>query len=743
MRNRVIIGLILSLLMVVGGGFIYYAHKEDPPVFSSMEAVGDGLLEERSYPLGNFQLTWYGGQGGFEITHNDIEGHVVFSTPKKKGFLAAGYGVMESEEHRGYFEINERREFVCKRQVVEEIRELPDGLVLAGTLGCENGDRVPYEFSLTEKSGHQLQYRVSFDHPLVNRTYLSWGTKADEHFFGFGEQFSTFDLKGRRLPILVQEQGVGRGLQPLTFLADLTNGAGGTWYHTYAPVPQFMSSKLRSLFSENKEYQVFHFTEPEVAQLEVFSGEAVGRIYAGASPGDLLKEHTSVVGRMEPLPAWTQEGLILGAQGGTEVVREKLESLLGAGVPVAGLWIQDWVGQRRTTFGKQLWWNWELDRDHYHDWDEFRAYLDERGIRLVGYVNPFLVETSEKTNVVRDLYSEALERDFFVKGEDGVTKDFLITSFSAGLMDLTNPAAREWIKEVIREEMLANGFVGWMADFGEALPLDVRMWSGESGERYHHRYPEEWAKLNREVLEEADIADEGMFFVRAAYSESPGYASSFWLGDQLVTWDEHDGIKTAVTGLLSSGLSGFSLNHSDIGGYTSITDFPLNYVRSEELLLRWIELNAFTAVFRSHEGNRPDENLQIYSEPRLREHVAEFARLFGELAPYRVQLMEEAAETGAPVVRPMFFHYPDDPVTYGIQYEQFMMGADVIVAPLLDAGVEEVEVYLPPGKWLHHWSGETFVVEGVSGEFVLVDAPIGEPGVFYKAGSEVAELMGR
>ncbi|MDQ0256639.1 alpha-glucosidase [Evansella vedderi] len=741
MRNRVIIGLVLSAIMVIGGGVIYYAYKVDPPVFSTIEAADD-ILDTLEFPLGPFQLTWLGSEARFEITHDDIPDHLIFSTPKNRGFLAAGYGVMESEESRGYFTIDEERRFVCEEQWVSGIVESPGAVTIVGDLGCENGESVPFEFTLTVKSDFQLQYAVSFDHPLVNRTFLSWHSDGDEHFFGFGEQYSTFDMKGRRLPILVQEQGVGRGLQPLTFLADLTNRAGGTWYHTYAPVPQFVSSKLRSLFSENKEYQVFHFTEKDVAQLEVYSAEAIGRIYAGASPADLVREHTSVVGRMEPLPAWTQEGLILGAQGGTAVVSEKLDSLLEAEVPVVGLWIQDWVGQRRTSFGKQLWWNWELDRDHYNDWDDFLGMLEEEEIRLLGYVNPFLVDTSDKRNVSRDLYSEAQAKGFLVKNADGEPKDFQITSFSAALIDLTIPEAREWLKGIIKEELVENGFSGWMADFGEALPLDAEMASGELGDTFHHRYPEEWAKLNREVLEEVGLLDEGMFFVRAAYSESPRYASAFWLGDQLVTWDEHDGIKTAVTGLLSSGLSGFSLNHSDIGGYTSITDFPLNYVRSEELLLRWIELNAFTALFRSHEGNRPDENIQLYSNERIIGHVKEFGDIFAALAPYRQELMEEAATTGAPVVRPMFFHYFDDPETYKINYEQFMLGPYMIVAPVLDEGVEEVSVYLPEGEWIHHWSGETISVDSM-GEYVEVYAPIGEPGVFYRQGAEVARVMER
>ena len=126
------------------------------------------------------------------------------------------------------------------------------------------------------------------------------------------------------------------------------------------------------------------------------------------------------------------------------------------------------------------------------------------------------------------------------------------------------------------------------------------------------------------------------------------YSTLFWLGDQLVDWNKHDGIKSAVTGLLSSGFSGYALEHSDIGGYTAIDNFLLKYHRSKELLMRWIELGAFTAVFRTHEGNRPGVNHQIYSDEETLRHFDRFARVYAAWKPYRIELVREAAATGLP-----------------------------------------------------------------------------------------------
>jgi len=126
---------------------------------------------------------------------------------------------------------------------------------------------------------------------------------------------------------------------------------------------------------------------------------------------------------------------------------------------------------------------------------------------------------------------------------------------------------------------------------------------------WHNRYPEEWARINREVIDETGLDAEGLFWSRSGYLRSPGYSTLFWVGDQLQTWNGHDGLRSAITGCLSGGLSGFSLAHSDIGGFDSITTtIPHTSIdvavihRSKDLLLRWAEHSALSPVMRSHQG---------------------------------------------------------------------------------------------------------------------------------------------
>jgi alpha-glucosidase (family GH31 glycosyl hydrolase) len=99
--------------------------------------------------------------------------------------------------------------------------------------------------------------------------------------------------------------------------------------------------------------------------IKLWGPTMTGRIVFGETPLALVEAYSEYAGRMRPLPDWAHQGAILGLMGGTEVVRGKLASAKNAGVPVAGLWLQDWVGTRRTSAGTQLWWNWVLDEQYY------------------------------------------------------------------------------------------------------------------------------------------------------------------------------------------------------------------------------------------------------------------------------------------------------------------------------------------------------------------------------------------
>jgi len=696
--KRIVLSVLLAAL--VGGlCFLYragqYPEWNPEPLEGRLTVNG---VASQSVKLGAFEVAWDGDTRRLAVLHDECPDRTCWASVPGEPFVGATQGAEQVTEARGSFFVHDDRHALLGDQTIESISAEAGSFSIRGTL---QGDATAnYVLSFNPGGSGGLDFALDIEG--ANRAFLTYASDPGERFYGFGEQFSHVDLKGRRVPIFVSEQGIGRGEQPLTFFVNLFAQSGGHWHTSYAPVPHYLTSRLRSLFLKNYAYSAFDLRAADRVQIEVFDDTLNGRVLAGGTPAKLIERYTEYAGRMRPLPDWILEGAVVGMQGGTEKVREVHAQFQELGTPLAGYWLQDWVGQRTTMVGKQLWWNWELDTDHYPKWDELRALLAEDDVRLLIYFNPFLADVAGvKPNVRRNLFDEAAERGFLVEEHDGTPYLLLNTDFSAGLLDLTDVEARNWIKEVMKEQIVLTGATGWMADFGEALPYDTQLSSGEPTRTYHNRYPEVWAQLNRELIEEIGLGDEAVFFHRSAFTRSPAYATLFWEGDQTVAWDRHDGLKSAIIGLQSSGFSGFAFNHSDIGGYTAITSAIKNYHRSEELLLRWMDANAFTVVFRSHEGIDPDKNVQVYDNERTRGHFDRMARVYVAWADYRKALVREASNTGLPVVRHPFLHFPDDTEIQGMNGRQFMVGDELMVVPVTQPDRATWRCYLPAGEWVH------------------------------------------
>lgn len=699
-----------------------------------MLSFDPAALPPRDYALGPFTVSWTpAGGGALGVGHARLPGRTVWATVPGAAFVEAARGRARVRESRGHIRVRDRALARCDRQSIAAIEHGGSWLRVRGDLRGR-GHAVGYTLTLAPCNTDELGFALSLDDPAFNRTALVYASEPDEGFYGFGAQYSRLDMKGRRLPIVVGEQGIGRGLQPLTALAELRAGAGGAWHSTYAAIPHYLTSRMRSLYLETYEYAEFDLRRPDRARVTLHAPQMRGRIVAGATPAELIAAYTARVGRMRPLPAWLTAGAVVGLQGGTERALALWRRLRVSGAPLAGLWLQDWVGGRETSFGRQLWWSWELDAGHYPGWDELRAEVESAGARLLIYVNPLLADTGRRPG--RNLYAEARERGLLVRDAAGRPYALRQTDFDAGLVDLANPAAREFLKGAIGAALDATSAAGWMADYGEGLPLDARLHGGATGATWRNRYPEAWARLNAELAAEREDRAP-VFFMRSAYRESPRQARLFWLGDQLTSWDAHDGLKSAVAGLLSGGLSGLSLSHGDAGGYTTIDDWPLGHRRTPELLMRWLELCALTAVLRTHEGSRPWANHQVYSDAATTAHFARCARIYAAWGFYRRELMEEAAATGLPVVRHPLIHHHNDPAMWRVRHELYTLGRELLVAPALDPGVRAVRVTLPRGPWALLWGGATY--EG--GWPTSIPAPLGSPAILHRPGSSVAARL--
>ncbi|GAA4391265.1 alpha-glucosidase [Tsukamurella soli] len=665
------------------------------------------------------------------------------------GFLQGGAAETVIEENvtpASGFTISDRDLVRFDAQTIDSAASDGAALTLGGRVRSTSGRTTDYTMSWTAVGPKQLRFQIALHDRGVNRVFLRYRADPGEQFWGFGQQLTYFDQRGRLLPILVQEHGVGRGLPIITEAIRSRFGArtAGSPVTTEVAVPHYISSINRSLMLESSQYSVFDLRTPGMVEIEQFDDRLSGQILYGTSPLDLIETYTGIAGRMRRLPDWVDDGAIVCAQGGTEVVRKLITTLADAHIPVSALWIQDWTGVNHTAAGKQVQWNWILDTGHYPDWAELQNDLATRlGAKTVLYVNPFL----SHNNGYRHLFDIAAARGYLVKHRDGTPYQIRSASFEAGLIDLTNPATRAWITDVIKSNLIGNRAVGWMADFGEALPFDSVLHSGENPADFHNRYPEEWARINRDAIAETGHDTDGLFFSRSGFTRSPAISTLFWVGDQLQTWDAFDGLKSAITGCLSGGISGFSHVHSDIGGFDSIvgtipgTTKEVALVRrTKELFLRWAEHSAFTSVMRTHQGISPADAWQIDQDADTLVQFRRMVALYRAWAPYRRRLSAEAARTGYPVMRAMALTFPQDSVAFDYQF-QYTLGDALLLAPVTEPGARTAVAYLPRGNWYHPWTGSTY--RHATGATVTVPAPIGRPPAFINLQSAFASELRR
>lgn len=283
--------------------------------------------------------------------------------------------------------------------------------------------------------------------------------------WGMGLQYTVVDLRGRVVPVMTGEQGVGRGLQPLTFLTDLTHKrGGGKWHSSYGPVPHFVTSDGGSVHIDNYEYSEFDFSGDAVTAIRVFFGETVAEptvvlhASAHASPLQVRRcaqpSHTRaraltrgprpptlarspgrrrVHGPRRPPGAAARLDPRAGrgrGHGGRHRDRARLlahaarrgRAAVGAvdagergrratgTCPASALadlgtrplaLLQDWCGTRTDSFGERLWWNWVLDEEHYPGWRQLLDDLRADGTRVMGYINPYLAQGNTSHSCVR------------------------------------------------------------------------------------------------------------------------------------------------------------------------------------------------------------------------------------------------------------------------------------------------------------------------------------------------------
>lgn len=451
-------------------------------------------------------------------------------------------------------------------------------------------------------------------------------------------------------------------------------------------------------------------------------------ITAGDTPKDIMENYTAVVGRAPLLPEnvmgfWqcrlryrTQEEVL-------EVAREYKRR----GVPLDVIVID--------FFHWELQGDWSFDKKYFPDPKAMVDELKEMGVRLMVSIWPTVDSRSKNFHPMNEL-------GYLIRSDQGTNIHSNFFGDNA-YYDATNPEARKFVWEKAKENYHDYGIDMFWLD--EAEPeyetytfQNFRYYKG-TAEQVGNEYPKDYAKTFYEG--EVEAGQENIInLIRCAWVGSQKYAVCAWSGDIPSTFEA---FRNQVAAGLNMGVAGIPWWTTDIGGFAH---GDANDPAFRELLVRWFQYGTFCPIMRLHGDRQPEfeadtpgvtsgggacwsgapNEIWSYGEENFKifEH---YINIRVGMKEYIKALSKEAHEKGLPMIRSMYFEFPDDPNCAALS-DQFMFGSDYVVAPVLHLGQRERDVYLPVGNWKNIHTGE--VVAG--GQTVKVDAPLEIIPVFIK-----------
>ena len=376
---------------------------------------------------------------------------------------------------------------------------------------------------------------------------------------------------------------------------------------------------------------------------------------------------------------------------------------------------------------------WAFDPEYWPDPEGMVKELEAMGTKLMVSVWPTV-------SVYAPDYQYMKEMGYLVSSESGVKINMLMidpTSFA----DMTHPGARKFVWGKLKENYYSKGIKDFWLDVAEpeysSYDFENYRYNQGSVLEVGNQYPMWYTKMIYDGLTEAGEKDV-VSLVRCAWAGSQRYGALVWSGDIPSTFES---FKIQIVCGLQMAMAGIPWWTTDIGGFH---DGDIRDPKFQELLIRWFQYGAFCPVMRLHGHRSPykaplgktgggrcasgaENEIWSYGEENY-EIMKKYIELREELRPYTRRLMKEASETGAPVMRPLFYQFPEDEKAWEIK-DQFLFGDQYLVAPVTEYGQRKREVYLPAGaSWTEQSTGKTY--EG--GRTVTADAPLDVIPVFVK-----------
>jgi alpha-glucosidase len=519
--------------------------------------------------------------------------------------------------------------------------------------------------------------------------------REDEHVYGFGE-------KGGRL----DKRGPYMGGSSFAMWNSDTYAYGEDTDPLYVSVPFYLvlrKGKAHGIFLDNTFRTSFDVGKesPDLLSFGALDGELDYYFIHGPSPREVVERYTALTGRMPLPPRWA-----LGynqcrySYYPESRVRLLADNFRVKRVPADVIWLDIHYQDGYKPF------TW--DKARFPDPGRLIADLRRQGFRVVTIVDPH-----PKKERGYAPYDSGLAGGHFIKNPDGTVYEAPVWPSQAErdpgpsvFPDFSRPATRDWWGGLYRE-FLDLGVAGIWNDMNEPAvfvepwhTMDLNARHDNEGQPTDHREIHNvYGLLNSRATFEglARLRPNARPFVltRATYAGGQRWAA-LWPGDNTSDWNH---LRATVPMFSNLGLSGFSFVGADIGGFA---DAP-----SPELFTRWLQVGVFYPFMRTHTtfGTPEQEpwSYGLYHEELNRRAI----ELRYELLPHVYNLMRESSDTGAPAFRPLLYEFPQDEATYR-RDDEFMLGRDLLIAPVLREGVREREVYLPAGEWFDFWTGRAY-----------------------------------
>ncbi|MFI1330673.1 alpha-xylosidase [Streptomyces sp. NPDC020845] len=484
-----------------------------------------------------------------------------------------------------------------------------------------------------------------------------------ETVYGLGERFTPFTKNGQSV--------------------DIWQADGGTSSEqAYKNVPFHLSNRGYGVFVNHPGNVSYEIGSENVGRVQ-FSVEDQSLeffVIAGPAPKDVLRRYTGLTGRPALPPDWSF-GLWLSTSFTTsydeETVARFVAGMAERDIPLS-VFHFDCFWMREYQWSDFVW-----DPAVFPDPEGMLSRLKERGLRVCVWINPYIAQKSH-------LFAEGMAAGYLLKRADGDVWQWDKWQAGMGMVDFTNPAAREWYAAKLRH-LLGQGVDAFKTDFGERVPTEDVVWfDGSDPERMHNYYTQLYNETVFDLLVEERGEGEAVLFARSATAGGQRMPVH-WGGDCESTFEA---MAESLRGGLSLGLSGFGFWSHDIGGFEG-TPPPA-------VFKRWVQFGLLSSHSRLH-GSKSYRVPWDYGEEAV-EVTRDFTRLKHRLMPYLFHAAVEAKESGTPVMRAMLLEFPEDPGTHALD-RQYMLGADLLVAPVFSED-GTVEYYVPEGIWTNVLTGE-------------------------------------